>query len=292
MRENPWLMAALLSSLACWSLHCGIATPAQTGSSNVDEVNEHGIGSFDEGQTTDDAVARRPSSAEDIAARKMILVAEGEFVMGWATGDSDEQPSHIVYLDGFYLDVFEVTVEQYKQCVRAGGCEEPIYAPGCNWDGFEGKNHPINCMNRRNALAYCSWVGLRLPTEAEWEKAARGTDGRTYPWGYELVGDEANFRGSSIMATEPVGNHPSGVSPYGMHDMGGNVWEWVSDWYSADYYQHSPRERPTGPSSGEYGVLRGGSWWFDELALPSANRISYHPLLTDVDIGFRCARDL
>ncbi|MEE3257589.1 MAG: SUMF1/EgtB/PvdO family nonheme iron enzyme, partial [Candidatus Latescibacterota bacterium] len=185
----------------------------------------------------------------------MVLVPEGAFVMGWDAGEPDERPPHVVFLDAFHIDQFEVTVGQYRVCVEAGACEDPIYAPSCNWDGFAGDTHPINCMNRQNALDYCTWAGLRLPTEAEWEKAARGTDGRIYPWGYELVGDEANFRVGAGTATEPVGNHPSGVSPYGVHDMGGNVWEWVADWYAEGYYARSPRERPTGPGQGEFGVL-------------------------------------
>ena len=221
----------------------------------------------------------------------MVLVPAGTFIMGWDAGQRDEQPPHAVFLDTFHIDQFEVTVGQYRRCVEAGDCQDPIYAPNCNWDGFAGDNHPINCMNRQHARDYCAWAGLRLPTEAEWEKAARGTDRRIYPWGYELVGDEANFRIGLGTATEPVGNHPNGVSPYGVHDMGGNVWEWVEDWYAEDYYLRSPRERPLGPEFGEFGVLRGGSWWFEAGSLPAAHRVAYHPALTDIDIGFRCAGD-
>ena len=222
----------------------------------------------------------------------MVLVAEGTFIMGWDAGKSDEQPPHAVFLDAFYIDQFEVMVQQYRSCVEAGGCEDPINAPACNWDGFADNTHPINCMNRQNARDYCAWAGLRLPTEAEWEKAARGDDRRIYPWGDELLGDEANFRIGLGTATEPVGNHPNGISFTGAHDMAGNVWEWVEDWYAEDYYVRSPRKRPRGPEFGEFGVLRGGSWWFEAGALPVAHRVAYHPALTDIDIGFRCARDV
>ena len=149
-------------------------------------------------------------------------------------------------------------VQQYRSCVEAGGYEDPIYAPACNWDGFADNTHPINCMNRQNARDYCIWAGLRLPTEAEWEKAARGDDRRIYPWGHELLGDEAKFRVGLGTATEPVGNHPNAISFSGAHDMAGNVLGWVEDWYSEDYYVRSPCERRRGPVFGEFGVFRGG----------------------------------
>ena len=224
------------------------------------------------------------------ADRAMVLVPEGLFVMGWNAGEPDEQPPHQVFLSAYYIDQFEVTIGLYRRCVEDDSCEEPAYAPNCSWDKDIEDTHPINCVNRQNALDYCAWAGLRLPTEAEWEKAARGTDGRTYPWGYELEGDEANFR-FVVGATEPVGSRPAGVSPYGAHDMAGNVWEWVSDWYEDTYYAESPRDNPQGPLHGEFGVLRGGSWWFEKESLPATNREAYDPLLTDIDIGIRCARD-
>ena len=224
------------------------------------------------------------------ADHAMVLVPEGLFVMGWDAGDPDEQPPHQVFLSAYYIDQFEVTIGLYRHCVEDDACEEPAYAPNCNWDKDIDDTHPINCVNRQHALDYCAWAGLRLPTEAEWEKAARGTDGRIYPWGYELEGDEANFR-FIAGATEPVGSRPAGVSPYGAHDMAGNVWEWVSDWYGDTYYAESPRDNPQGPLHGEFGVLRGGSWWFEKESLPAANREAYDPLLTDIDIGIRCARD-
>ena len=224
------------------------------------------------------------------ADHAMVLVPEGLFVMGWDAGDPDEQPPHQVFLSAYYIDQFEVTIGRYRQCVEDDVCKEPAYAPNCNWDKDIDDTHPINCVNRQHALDYCAWAGLRLPTEAEWEKAARGTDGRIYPWGYELEGDEANFR-FVVGATEPVGSRPAGVSPYGAHDMAGNVWEWVSDWYGDTYYAESPRDNPQGPLHGEFGVLRGGSWWFEKESLPAANREAYDPRLTDIDIGIRCARD-
>ena len=164
-----------------------------------------------------------------LADRVMILVPEGTFVIGWDSGEADERPLHAVFLSASYVDWFEVIVGQYRLRVKAGGCEDPIYASSSNWDGFQDDTHPINCVNRQNAIDYCRWAGLRLPTEAEWEYAARGTYGRTFPWVYELVSDEANYHIGAETVTEPVGVHPSGASFYGLVDMEGNVWEWVAD---------------------------------------------------------------
>ena len=270
--------------MALWALGCGQKDPGQVSGDRVVAPAPPG-----EAPATEDDP---PTAVTEVnkAEHAMVLVPEGLFVMGWDSGDPDEQPPHQVFLSAYYIDQFEVTIGLYRRCVEADACDEPAYAPNCSWDKEIEDTHPINCVNRQHALDYCAWAGLRLPTEAEWEKAARGTDGRIYPWGYELEGDEANFR-FIAGATEPVGSRPAGVSPYGAHDMAGNVWEWVSDWYGDTYYAESPRNNPQGPLRGEFGVLRGGSWWFEKESLPAANREAYHPQLTDIDIGFRCARD-
>ena len=225
-------------------------------------------------------------------AHEEVLVPAGEFIMGSDKGSPDELPVHLVTLDAFYIDKFEVTVRQYRACVEAGICEEPTIASLCNWDGGLPDTNPINCMTWEAAKAYCEWAGQRLPTEAEWEKAARGTDRRTYPWGEDLDRQHANYREGSGRSTDPVGSYEEGVSPYGAYDMAGNVWEWVADWYAEDYYSKSPRENPPGPERGEHRILRGGSWWFEAPYVRSARRQPYLPLVTDIDIGFRCARNL
>jgi len=221
---------------------------------------------------------------------EMALVAGGIFAMGSEEGDKEQKPVHLVELDPFYMDLYEVTVAQYRLCVEAEICAEPPSASLCNWYENVVDTHPINCMYWEDARAYCEWAGLRLPTEAEWEKAARGTDSRTYPWGEDLDRSKANY-GGGAMRTVEVGSHPEGVSPYGLHDMAGNVWEWVQDWYNSHYYTTSPVEDPQGPASGSHRVLRGGSWHFLPHAVRGFHREPYHPLDTDPDIGFRCARD-
>jgi formylglycine-generating enzyme required for sulfatase activity len=167
----------------------------------------------------------------------------------------------------------------------------------------EGKNlHPVLNVNWDNARIFCEWVGGRLPTEAEWEKAASWDDEtktkHTYPWGETIDCSYANYRGKDggndfcVFDTTPVGNYESGRSPYGLYDMAGNVWEWVNDWYDENYYQYSPSSNPLGPDSGRYRVLRGGSWLIDDSSVRSAIHYGNSPDVGDVNIGFRCAQDV
>ena len=189
---------------------------------------------------------------------EMVFVPSGEFVMGSADADQsvfyDQKPQHTVYLDAFWIDKYEVTNARYQRCVAAGSCPPSHFAHD---DRFNGDRQPVVGISWGDATAYARWVGGRLPTEAEWEKAARGTDGRIYPWGNQWDGSKANTSENGLGTATDVGSYPDGASPYGALDMAGNVWEWVADWHG-DY----PSERqvnPTGPESGQRRVERGGS---------------------------------
>jgi formylglycine-generating enzyme required for sulfatase activity len=212
----------------------------------------------------------------------------------------DEKPYHEVNLDAFEIDKYEVTAGEYKACVDAGSCTATNASTGsaCNY-GVSGKeSHPIDCVHWDKAKAYCEWAGKRLPTEAEWEKAARGTDGRKYPWGNDspdcehavMEDSSAGGNGCGTGGTMPVGSKPKGVSPYGAEDMVGNVWEWVGDWYDWSYYASSPKDNPKGPGSGEDRVWRGGSWLYSRPGdLRASRRAWYGPGDWWFCGGFRCA---
>jgi|GEM_PF-1047852 len=196
----------------------------------------------------------------------MVYVPESSFIMGDDNGYSHEKPAHNVFLDAFWIDRTEVSNGQYVNCVNAGVCAPPVYRGF--YDVFDSKyiDYPIVDVTWHDANSYCEWVNRRLPTEAEWEKAARGIDGRTYPWGNgDLSCQFANalecvpWSREAFYNLAPVGSYPNGASPYGALDMIGNVWEWVEDWYDETYYAQSPEANPHGPLTGKYRLLRGGS---------------------------------
>jgi eukaryotic-like serine/threonine-protein kinase len=221
----------------------------------------------------------------------LVYVPAGEFLMGSTDADTgaagDEKPQHTVTLDAFWIDRTEVTADQYRACVAAGKCGQPRCA------GAGKGDHPVACVSWQDAASYCAWAGRRLPTEAEWEKAARGADGRKYPWGNASPDcARVNYRGKEggcVGGTAAVGSYPAGASPYGALDMVGNVWEWVNDWYQPGYYGSSPGGNPQGPPAGASRVLRGGAWYYGGPYLRAAGRHYHVPTYQHYGIGFRCA---
>lgn len=249
----------------------------------------------------------QPSQPQDAKSAEMVLVPAGEFWMGCneqlQTCKPDEKPYHQVYLDAFYIDKYEVTNEQYLQCMKEGTCTPPHYNDNKCWvpsdplpklgvlpQNFRLPNQPIVCVDWFQAKTFCEWAGKRLPTEAEWEKAARGTDGRSYPWGEGLDCARANYRDCRANVTRPVGSYPHGASPYGVLDMAGNVWEWTADWYDPNYYSSSPSRNPTGPSSAKMVTYRGGSWQWNGDGLQVFRRAQSAPDYAGAGGGFRCAK--
>ena len=240
--------------------------------------------------------AAMPQPPMEIVGRDgapMVLIPVGEFTMGSDKGDDDEQPIHKVFLDSFYLDKFEVTNGRFAKFVEAIQSEPP-------W-GFADKetpvlrpDQPVRWVNWMDAIGYCLWVGKRLPTEAEWEKAARGTDGRAYPWGNDPpTPAHAVFglkEGSDTVSA--IGNRDKGKSPYGVHDLAGNLYEWTTDWYDEEFYSKNPAINPRGPAEGTAKVQRGGSYINGAYRLRSSFRTKGDPTEHDPNVGFRCAQDV
>jgi len=213
----------------------------------------------------------------------MVKIPEGTFIMGINQMKSeDNKPEHEIWLASFWIDIYEVTNIQYRGCVAAGVCNEPEDLRFFDDERFA--DHPVVYLSWYDASDYCQWQKKRLPTEAEWEKAARGDEGNLYPWGDSLYLDKLNANNQN-MGTTPVGNYPAGASPYGVFDMAGNVWEWVEDWYEAypgsdfqsDLFGH------------KYKVVRGGSWNHPAEDARSTQRDMAHPERAIRVVGFRCA---
>lgn len=219
----------------------------------------------------------------------MLYVPAGEFKMG-GTRHPDTRPLRKVYLDDYWIDSTEVSNAMYARCVGEGVCDLPAKVKSL--DSFlaqtELSDHPVVYVTWFDALVYCRWTGRRLPTEAEWEKAARGVDGRLYPWGY-WEPNLLNY-GNLIGTTVPVNRFPFGASPYGALNMAGNVREWVWDWYGEDYYQQAPDRNPQGPELGEERVLRGGGYTDTNRRVRSNNRFKHEPDSPGYNRGFRCAQ--
>lgn len=220
-------------------------------------------------------------------------IPAGEFQMGnnFGNGLRDERPVHTVYLDAFKISKYEVTFEQYDKFCEETGRSKP------NDNGWGRGNRPVIYVSWDDARAFCDWLSLKtgknihLPTEAQWEKAARGTDQRKYPWGNTPPSSDIANYNEYVRTTMPVGSYPSGASPYGAHDMAGNVWEWCSDWYDSAYYTISPSNNPTGPASGSKRVVRGGSWKEEADDISTFHREDSAPANTIPRTGFRLCQN-
>lgn len=244
---------------------------------------------------------------------EMVFIPAGEFLMG-TDPDWDpffwgaEGPSHRVYLDGYLIYRFEVTNGMYQDCVTAGACPRPEQKESRTRPEYYGNDdysdYPVIYVDYTSALSYCRWVGGRLPTEAEWERAARGDiDDRLFPWGSTAAeGSQANFcdRGcpgqeidydkeDGFNDTAPIGSYPDGMSLYGLFDTAGNVWEWTFDYFNAGYYQASPEKNPKGPQSSQYRVIRGGGWNNPSSGIRIVQRTGVNPDMALDTLGFRCA---
>jgi formylglycine-generating enzyme required for sulfatase activity len=242
----------------------------------------------------------------------MILryVPAGEFTLGSkpdAKGaDADEFPLRRITLDAFWIDQTEVSNAMFAAFLNATGGNQPgqpawfqdqkdsaqIRLNGGQWQVIQGlENNPVVEVTWFGAAAYCTWAGRHLPTEAQWEKAARGTDERIYPWGDEIDCSKASYGNCALHRTLAVDSFPEGASPYGALNMSGNVWEWVADWYAVDAYANMPAENPLGPESGTARVVRGGSFDYNAKHNRATDRRNDGPGNSSYDYGFRCAVD-
>ena len=253
------------------------------------------------------------SGIKDDTKENMIFIPEGSFTMGFKIdndhewGDMDEEPVHQVTLSSYWIDKYEVTSSNFTKFLNENKNEahrfieitpsvtvqfdDNVYQPR---KGLE--NYPVNRVSWFGADAYCKWKEKRLPTEAEWEKAARGTDQRIFPWGNEFpdnsrVTFRRKFSEKGFQVMEPVEGMKNGISPFRVHQMAGNVWEWVSDWFDATAYQDENRIDPKGPESGISKVLRGGNWYYKAYYMRTTYRFNERPDIFKVWQGFRCARE-
>ena len=235
-----------------------------------------------------------PEPTEMPPPEGMILIPGGSFLMGSTTGQANEQPEHLVTLDAYFIDQFEVSNEQYLACVAESGCTQTGLRNSFRRAGYRDDpvfaNYPVMGVTWNQAVAYCEWAGKRLPTEAEWEFAASGPDNFTWPWGNEF---NANLSAASSLDTEAVDDFPGGVSPFGVFNMAGNVNEWVQDRFDGNFYANSPENNPVNLDSGSSQIYRGGS--FDNVNgafFTTSRRYVVSISMFDVDIGFRCAQDI
>jgi len=277
-----------------------------------------GDGTIDRADVVPPCTTSGQTWTSSVDGATLVCIPAGEFLMGAANDDAlareDEKPQHRVYLNAYWIDRTEVTNANFARCMAAGMCKPEVYeteaqtfVPYAVHPDY--RDYPAFLYEAEAAIDYCRWAGRRLPTEAEWEKAARGTDGRRFPWGNEIDCSRATCYERTVNTMQPeeqlngprcgysyfcrtvkVDAHSTGASPYGALNMAGNVWEWVNDWYAPDYYSVAPTDNPIGPASGEYRVRRGGGAksFYSDLRV-TARAGGYVGHVFDGQIGFRCA---
>jgi len=247
--------------------------------------------SYDFGASRPKIVTKSQESPVD--GMTMIYIPAGDFLMGDDRAKGKASPQHLVSMDAYWIDQTEVTNQMYALCVEAGACWLPIQSDDVNpyYDNPRYDNYPIVYINWGEAVQYCTWVNRRLPTEAEWEKAARGTDGRKFPWGNEKPNSKFLNYQDNVGTPLPVDRYPSGASPYGVLNMAGNVREWVADWYDKNTYKGYHSLNPLGPESGTARSLRGGHFSDSWQQVSTYNRFSHEPESAGLARGFRCAAD-
>jgi formylglycine-generating enzyme required for sulfatase activity len=244
-----------------------------------------------------------PTFGEESAPEGMVLISKGIFQMGSKKSmlelrphdlfNTDrhtlgpENPAHEVYLDGFYIDIYEVTNDAYAKYVKETGGKKPM---GWNSSDFREPQQPVVGIGWKEAVKFCKWQNKRLPTEAEWEKAARGKRPVKYPWGNTPPDSSKLNYNEDIKKTTAVGSFETGKSDYGVYDLSGNVAEWVNDWHYPEYYLFSPKKNPPGPEKGQYKIIRGGSWRHNAEDVNLTYRNATTPVNRSTSIGFRCAQ--
>jgi formylglycine-generating enzyme required for sulfatase activity len=298
VRASRIVLGIAIASGAAGTVGCGLRTAATSDlwKEVPPSTADAGAAIGSDKATPDGGVDLPPGCVVEpasVAEMKTVAVPAGQFAMGcYETTDdecrSDEKPQHAVTLGDFAIDETEVTQAQYALCVQAGKCPRPY----CTWDACTSPDLPITCVDSLRAKSYCSFVGKRLPTEAEWEKAARSTDGRKFPWGNEPADcSRTNLLGCG--GVRPVGSLPAGASPYGALDMAGNVVEWVADVYDEAYYATSPETDPRGPAANAQGTSkyggRGGGWRSEPVWQRTSSRDLYEVDYVKDSLGFRCA---
>ena len=290
-RGLPFALSLLVLSIA--------GCPSDDG--QADEVGDTGSETSDTNSTSESE-----TDTGSLADPNLLEVPGGTFDMGCADSDGncdgDNQPVHSVTVSPYWIEATEVTAIAYQECFDAGGCSEPNSGGSCSWGNPIANQHPINCVTWQQASDYCTWKGRRLPSEAEWEFAARSTSGRAYPWGsavasceiahmFQMTTEQSTY-GCDTNDTAPVGSYPGGASPVGALDMAGNVEEWVADWYSDTWYGESPASDPSGPAEGTLRSVRGGDWYdASPFNLRTMKRARSNPDVGAPERGFRCAAD-